>query len=103
MTQPQIFQGTWEQFAGRAEEFRRYKNLLLIVPAEDSVITEPLLPNPRTVEPSLSVEAQKAARIEAIRAGMGKFAHLGPAVEELHSERQADKLKEEQQIEDLHL
>ena len=48
-----------------------------------------------------AIEARERARVEAIRAGMGKFAHLGPAVEELHRERQADKIKEEQQIEGL--
>ncbi len=37
-------------------------------------------------------------RIEAIGALIGKYAHLGPMVEELHRERQADKVKEEQMI-----
>ena len=82
MAQPQIFQGTWEQFVGRAEEFRRYKNLLLIVPAEEAALNE-AVSVPRTIEPPTALDAQKTARIEAIRAGMGKFAHLGPAVEEL--------------------
>ena len=37
-------------------------------------------------------------RIEAIGALIGKYAHLGPMVEELHRERQADKVREEQRI-----
>lgn len=44
-----------------------------------------------------ATEAERK-RIEAIDATIGKYAYLGPMVEDLHRERQADKEREERMI-----
>ena len=82
MAQPQVLQGSWAQLSKQAEELQKYPNLYLIIPAEE--IGSP------GVSPRDDNKTTEAARIAAIRAGMGKFSYGGLANEELRRERKAD-------------
>ena len=93
MAQAQLIQGTWEQISTQAEELRKRKHLILIIPGEEDVAPENATTLPYSVQ--IEPESVKAARLLAIEAGMGKFKYSGVASEELLKERQADKLRED--------
>ena len=86
MASAQLYQGTWEQIAQYAQLHRGSKNLTLIVPIEDAA------------PPARPDEEREAARVAAIHAGRGSLVSDVSLVDELHKERQRDKMREEQEI-----
>ncbi len=73
-----IFEGTLDELWGRRQEFEgKILRLTVVGSAQQADMT-------------------RASRIASIDAIFGKYAHLNVSVEDLHAERQADKLKEDQ-------
>lgn len=86
MTQAQIYQGTWEQIASVARSHTGRANLTLIVPLDEEVL-------------DTRADAEKeAARVAAIHAARGSIVSEFSLVDDLHRERQKDKIREEQEI-----
>ena len=79
MAQAQRLQGTWEEISAQAKGLHERKNLILIIPEEESEMPEQ---NGTRPLPILQDDATKeAARIAAIQARLGKFSYTGRASE----------------------
>ena len=96
MAHSQLIEGTWEEISCKAKTLDKQKNLILIIPMEEAAQFEsPQIPT----ELKLSeVADREATRIEAIKAGVGKFKFAGQSGVELLNERKLDKNKEEESI-----
>ena len=85
MPKAQLYQGSWEQIASIARNLHGRTNLTLIVPQEEDA-------DARTES------ERETARISAIRAGRGSLASEFSLVDELNSERQKDKKRENREL-----
>ncbi len=81
MAHSQLIEGTWEEISRKAITLDKKKNLILIIPMEEAVQFES---SQATTELTLTEAVDReAVRIDAIKAGLGKFKNKGPGAEEI--------------------
>ena len=91
MGQPQIIQGSLDEFLAHTE-LKERKDLLLVIPLTREETSEK---EPGKSKLAVSLQERDPEQVGRVKSVRGKYAHVGVSVADLHAERQADKEKEE--------